>query len=384
MSWASLRWQDIVDFLVLATAFYGLIRWASRARALRLALGIAGLRAAALLALHFNLMITSWVFNGTALIAVVVLVLVFQAELRRTLMRLDSRMRLLVPSASGLKPAYDALGEAAFALARRRLGALIVLVRRDSIDELTDGGIALGAEISQELVEAVFERASPLHDGALTVVGDRIAKAGVVLPLTLRSDVPTMYGTRHRAAMGIAERSDALVVVVSEERGEVRVMHGRHNELVENSRRLADMLASLQEPRKSPLATTLRRALTAHAGAKLAAVGLAALVWGTSFLAAGTAERIVTIPVEFSNVPEGMGVSELSTPKLAIELRGAPWLLDSIDLTRLISRFDLSAAKPGRQTLRVGPDTVSLPPGIVMERVWPEWISFRLVSQRKD
>jgi len=374
----ALRWQNATDFLVLTIAFYGLLRWAREARALRIAFGIAGLHAAALLALHFGLVVTSWVLNGLALTGVVLLIVVFQPEVRRTLMHLDSRLRLWTQSGPSRSSARTSIGEAVFSLARSRLGSLIVLVRRDSVTELTDDGIALDARISRELIESVFQKSSPLHDGALIIHGDRIIKANVVLPLTQRRDVPTMFGTRHRAAMGLAERSDAIVLVVSEQRGEVRVMRGRENWRVGDTVGLLGVLSSLETPTRTSLTRRALRLLTSDVRVKLAAAGLAAMVWSLWFLAAATTFRTVSVPIEFSNVPQGMDVSGQSATRLEIELRGSPWVMDTSSLTELIARFDLSHAKEGLQTLQVQPDTVELPPGTVIDRVSPKTVNVRV------
>ena len=145
------------------------------------------------------------------------------------------------------------IAEAMFDLARDRIGALVVIVRRDAILELLEGGVALGAEISSELLKAIFQKDSPLHDGAVIIDGDRALKAGVVLPLTQRQNVASFYGTRHRAGMGLAERCDALVTVVSEERGEVSLMLGRDVRLQAGPEQLRQELEELrQRDRKRP------------------------------------------------------------------------------------------------------------------------------------
>jgi hypothetical protein len=273
------------------------------------------------------------------------------------------------------------MGEAVFSLARSHVGSLIVLVRKDSVTELTDDGIVIEAHISRELIESIFQKSSPLHDGALIIHGDRIIKANVVLPLTQRRDVPTTFGTRHRAAMGLAERSDAIILVVSEQRGEVRVMRARENRPVRDTAELLEILSSLETPDKTSLVRRSLRLLTSDLRVKFAAAGLAALVWSISFLAAATTFRIVSVPIEFSNVPRGMDVSGQSANRLQIELRGSPWVMDTSSLTELIARFDLSHAKEGLQTLQVQPDTVELPPGTVIDQVSPETVNVRVVPR---
>jgi hypothetical protein len=267
-------------------------------------------------------------------------------------------------------------------MARERVGALLVLPRRDSTAELTEGGIAIGSEISQELILAIFQKVSPLHDGALTVEDGRLARAGVVLPLTQRRDVPGCYGTRHRAGMGLAERCDALVIVVSEERGEVTLMEGRDVRTVERPAELAAVLLKLQEgPREKPGAR-IRRLLVSHLRLKMAALGLAGLVWSMSFLASGTTIRMVNVPIEFSNVPGGMEVADESTDSVELQIRGSPWIMDSVSMNKLIARFDLRQLRPGNHSLELAPRMLDLPPGIVVDRVTPAHVRLVLTEMK--
>jgi len=178
------RWQTAVDFLTLSAAFYLLLTWARQARALRIAIGIVGLHAVATLARNFDLVITAWVLDVAAGLLVVLLLVVFQPELRHAVIRLDSLLRVWPRPAALLTRTSRASSNAAFALARARVGALIVIVRGDSIAELTSGGVPIGAEVSAEILEAIFPKSSPLHDGAVVVQGDCIRMANVILPLT--------------------------------------------------------------------------------------------------------------------------------------------------------------------------------------------------------
>ena len=333
------RWQSLVDFLVLALAFYVFLRWARSARALRIALGVVGVHALALVARQLGLIITSWLLDGLAALAVVVLLLVFQPELRRVFMHLDSAVRrLALPRAAALQHP-DAVAEACFALAAARLGALIVLVRGDAIGELCDGGVWLGADVSAPLLTALFQKDSPLHDGALIIENDQVAQANVVLPLTHRPDVPFAYGTRHRAALGLAERSDAMVVVVSEERGLVSLVHGTTIQEVDSPAHLAALLQQASRGERVPLAAHLRRAVRTDVPLKLGALGLASLIWSMSVLAAGTTIRTVTVPIEFRSVPAGMEIVDQSAESVEVQVRGSAWIVDTVNLAGLTARF---------------------------------------------
>lgn len=373
-----IRWQSLADYLFVAVAFYWLLRWARSARAMRIALGVVALHALALLARRLDLVVASWILDAAAVLAILVLLLVFQPELRRAFMRMDTAVRnwprqpAIGPTASGV------VANAAFAMARSGLGALIVITRKDAIGELLEGGIALGAAISSELLEAIFQKVSPLHDGAAIIEGGRLVKANVVLPLTHRDDVPVFYGTRHRAALGLAERSDALVVAVSEERGEVSLMDGRKTYRFPDSKSLALKLEGLSSPANVDLKSRLRRMVTTNLGLKAAALSLAGVIWAMSFLASGTTIRSISVPIEFSNVPAGMQVTSQSADALEVQVRGSPWIMDSVSLGPLVGNFNLGNFSPGWHTLHFNPQSLELPPGITVDQVAPENIRIQV------
>jgi diadenylate cyclase len=378
----AIRWQIAVDFLVLSLAFYALLRLARSTRALRIGLAVVALHTLALLAKRLDLVVTSWVLDGSAILTVVLLLLIFQPELRRAFMRLDAAFQRWPRPPAVVSQRNRMVADAAFDLARDRVGALMVIVRRDSIDELTEDGLALRSAISPELLIAIFQKTSPLHDGAVVIDGAQIAKAGVVLPLTQRQDVQAWYGTRHRAGMGLAERCDASIVVVSEERGDVTLMRGPRIQHMESADKLLRSLEQVEEKAGEKTPAHFGRFMLKDLRLKLASLALAGLIWSMSFLASGTTIRTVTVPVEFSNVPSGMEVSDQSVDALELQVRGSPWIMDSISLNKLMAEFDLRGLRPGRHTLQLALNTLDLPPGIAVDRVTPAKIRVDLAEAR--
>jgi diadenylate cyclase len=376
-------WQSVVDFLVLTGALYVLLRWAQQARALRVALLVAGLHFAAVIARSFDLVITSWLLDGTAILAVILLLLVFQAELRRFFMRLEGILSWRWRTGSSVAATCQAISQAAFRLASESAGALIVIARRNPLGELVSDGIGLDAAISPEILQAIFQKTSPIHDGAVIVRGDHLVRAGTVLPLTERERVPSYYGTRHRAAMGLAERCDALVLVVSEERGEVTLMEARRILRVDDPEKLAQILEKLSARQPLNVGSRLRDWLFSNLRVKLVALGLAALIWSTSFVAIGTTVRTINVPVEFVGVPGGMDISLPSADHIEVQVRGSPWLMDSVSLTRQVARFNLSGARSGSVSIPVDAGKLQLPPGIIVDSVSPARITVRITPRKK-
>ncbi|MGE0361680.1 MAG: diadenylate cyclase [Vicinamibacterales bacterium] len=282
------RWQSVLDFVTLAVAIDVLLRWSRGARALRATRGILALEAGAVMARKFELPMTVWVLHATAVVAGVGLIVLFQPELRHALNRIEIVVKRSA-RVSALADALDVVSAAAFSLAGARRGALFALPRRDSVNELLPGGIPLGDHVSPEIPESVFRKVSPVHDGATIIERDRITRLGALLPLSDDETLPRTWGTRHRAARGLAQRTHALVKVASEERGEVTLLHDGVSEATKN----ADDLRHGPKKRvatESPSGTTT---FSGPAGLLLRgiAIGLALLVVVTTSSIAGTVVR---------------------------------------------------------------------------------------------
>jgi diadenylate cyclase len=363
---AALRWQSVVDFVVLAAAISLLLRWSLEARALRLSLSVLILRLAALATEQLGLLITSWVLDAATVVALLVLVIAFQPELRRAFMRLDLPGRA---AHERQLPVLAAVSTAAFALARDRCGALIVSVQDDSVAELVTGGVTMSARTSPELLQAIFQKASPLHDGAVILDGDLLTQAGAILPLTQRR-VPDHFGTRHRAGLGLSERSDASVIVVSEERGEVTLMREGRSEVMRDAHALVLALTAgtSSESRRSHQAGARHKRTGSVVAAALA---LSALVWSLTFLLPGRSVRVETVPIEFTNVPAGLVIDAQSVEVVQVWLRATDFIFSSVSLAELVARCDLSQAHRGMNVVRVNASNLDVPPGIRVESLAP-------------
>jgi len=375
------RWLNLIDFFVLTLALYGVLNWARQARAMRLAFWIVGLYAASLAARRVDLIITSWVLSAAAIGLIVMLLIVFQPELRRAFQFLDRILRISPRSAAALKPGFQAIAEAAFTMAHDRVGALIVIVRTDPVADLVEDGVTVGAEVSRPLLEAIFQKTSPVHDGAAIVESDRISRVNAVLPLTHRPDIPAQFGTRHRAAMGIAERSDALVVVCSEERGEVTLMRGPGWRVIPSARVLTEELQHLEGEVALRWYDRLGHLVIGNLPLKLAATGLGIVISALSLFSTGSTIRTVPASIEFQHVPRGLNVVYYSPNQVEVSLRGRAWLMDAGAIDRLVARFDLSNAQAGTWPMKPTERNFSLPPGIRLDGVSPPTVTVTIRRQ---
>ncbi len=222
----ALRWQDLLDILIVATAFYWLFLVLKGTRALQMLSGLAVLLVASVVSKWAELNTVDWMITSFWAQMVLVIVILFQPEIRRALAQIGQSpfSRALTPSEESRT--LEEIIRACVSFASKRNGAIIVFERETELRDIVEVGVRLDARVSKELLTTIFMPYSPLHDGAVIIKGDRVVSAGCFLPLTLNPDVSKMLGTRHRAALGVTEETDAVVVTVSEETGAVSVIIG--------------------------------------------------------------------------------------------------------------------------------------------------------------
>lgn len=238
----------LLDLAAVTAIFYWLLSVIRGTRATMLVRGVVILwMAVAVLGTVFQLGTLSWLIRNSGLALLVTIPVIFQPELRRALETLGRTGAGLTRRRRGgdMASVIDSLVQACIQLTRMKTGALIVLERQTGLQEYADRGISLDAEVSSQLLVSIFYHNSPLHDGAIIIRDGRVLAASVVLPLTDQLLGPQQFGTRHRAALGISEHSDAVAVVVSEERSVISV--ATNGRLVSNiaPERLRSLLASL-------------------------------------------------------------------------------------------------------------------------------------------
>jgi uncharacterized protein (TIGR00159 family) len=369
-----LRWQSVVDFVVLAPSIYLLLRWSRDARALRVTIGILALEAGALVAGRFDLVITVWVLHAAAVGAGVVLIVLFQPELRHALSMLEVALKRS-DRRSVLSQALEVVSTAAFSLAGAGRGALLVLTRHDSVNELLQGGVPLGGHVSPEILEAVFRKVSPVHDGATIVEGDRITRVGALLPLSHSEKLPRKWGTRHRAGMGLAERSDAVVVVASEERGDVTLMRDGAFRRVDSAADMLNELKTLFTSQDKVLSTEYFR--RSELLLQSVAIVLAVIIVAATPLVAGTVVRMRTVPIEVTNLARDLRIQDQSAVVAQVQLRGNSRTLDSIEGTSLTARADVQSLSEGVHDVGLEIPR-ALPHGVTVEAILPERITLRL------
>jgi len=378
----NLRFQDVFDILFLSVLVYHLYLWFWGTKAFKALVGLLAMGIIFTLARFWGLFLTTWVFQILWQVLVVLIIILFQSEIRQVLERVNPLQmiayRRFSKSANWIP---DLLVKAVFSLAKLKTGALIIFERADLVEELITGGVPLESEPSPELLMSIFHKESPLHDGALLIRRGRIAKAACYLPLSSAEGLPKEWGTRHRAALGLSERCDALVVIISEERGEISVAQGRQMIHVTNIEQLSKLvneaLVSNGPAVKSWPEMIL--SLTVHRWPiKLVVLALVCLFW---LLLAGQQNFEVTIkvPLEVKNLPEKIEVLEPVNSEIAITVQGLRKDASTLSRRNVHAEVDLSMARFGNRVFRITRDRIILPNDrIKVVSIEPPLIEFSL------
>ena len=219
------RWQDALDILVVGFFVHQIITFIRGTRSVQMLFGLGVLGVIYFVARLFELSALMWLMKTLLSSILLIVVIVFQQEIRRALTQVGKS-----PFQKGVDVAEKDIEElirTVFFLSKRRIGALIVIERETGLEEFVESGFVLEANLSKELLISIFMPVSPLHDGGVIIQKGKVYSAGCILPLTQNPYINKRYGTRHRAAIGISEETDAVVLVVSEETQEISIaQHG--------------------------------------------------------------------------------------------------------------------------------------------------------------
>jgi uncharacterized protein (TIGR00159 family) len=374
---ASFRVTDAVDVLLVAIFVYSVILALKKARSRFVFLGLALLVALYAAAQQLALRVTLLLFHGAITVAVVALVVIFQEDIRRAFERLAATPGRRLPRQNlPFEQTVDVVVQSAGELARRSLGALIVIKGHEPLERHITGGVILEGKLSDQLLLSIFHPSTPGHDGAVVVEEGRALLFGGHLPLTTSDRLDAHFGTRHAAALGLAECSDALVVVVSEERGAISLAHD--GELKPISVRELSRALKTHFERLSP-EVKLRwwsGALSRNMGAKVISLFVALGAW---LLLVGhqsqVVERTVTVPVVVADVPERWLLEEPRPAQVRVTLSGTNGSFDRFQAAEAAVQPAVTELRQGTQRVALRETDMVLPAGISVVGLEPRFIT---------
>jgi uncharacterized protein (TIGR00159 family) len=374
--WGALRVADVIDILVVTVIVYGGIRWFRQSRSRLVMSGLATLAVLYLAAGLLDMHLTLALFQAGITVAAVALVVIFQDEIRRGFERVALASRFRGASREGgADGEVDTVVEAVSALASSKTGALVVFKGRDPLERHLTGGIPLNGRLSEPLMYSIFDTGSAGHDGALVIEDGVVTRFGAHLPLSVEISGRERFGTRHTAAIGLSERCDALVVVVSEERGVISVaQNGKLEALASGTalkKRITDFKARVSPDGKS-------RVFTRNIGIKLLSLAIAIGAWLVTFgYRNETSIRTVSAPVVFRDVPAGWLVEDTTPLEVLVSVSGPQRALERLRTSQVSAAVDLSEIEAGQQRASISTSEVLVPSGVLVRDVEPNLVRFK-------
>ncbi len=360
---SNLRWQDFLDIVLLSILAYHLYVWFEGTKAFKAVVGLLILGLVYTLSETWGLFLTTWVFRVLWQVLVILIIVLFQSEIRQVLEKVNPLERIGLRSSSKPFKWVPGLCKSLFRLAESRTGALVILERRDRSEEWVTAGQSLEAEPTPELLESIFSKGSPLHDGAVIVKNGMLVRAACYLPLSTVEQLPKEWGTRHRAALGISEHCDALAVVVSEERGAVSVAKEGRMEEVSSPEELASIVTSGLSAtafREQTWKVWLQQLGIYRWQTKLGSLIIVCFLW---LLLAGQQDFMATlqVPIEVNNIPSELVLQEPADLSAQIKVRGLRRNVSMLSKKNVQVRIEGSRVRPGKTTFLLGRENIALP-----------------------
>lgn len=376
----AIRIQDIADILIMTFLLYQLYSWFRGTRAMQVLLGLGVVTLIYFATRFLELYMTSWVLQELGTVLIVLIIVVFQSEIRQALYRFSLLRHLLDSSPEMQSSQFQEIAETVFDMAAKRTGALLVFQRSESLHDLMTNGVALDCEISPQMLESIFYDGAPFHDGAALIKDGRIAQASCHLPLSVDPAIPRHLGTRHRAALGLSERSDAVIVIISEERGEVSLASAGTLRTMTSA---SELISSLDQLLRSDAETpriTLREKLFSNMLPKMALLLSVCVFWVLVTTRQGQITT-VTAPIILNGIPEELILLRTTPEAVDVQIKSLSSLSTPPSKLDLTAVLDASQAREGHNTIRVQSTDFNLPSGLSVNSISPS--SIRIVTERK-
>ncbi len=370
----NIKWLDFVDILLITFVVYQLFIFFHRTKGFRILIGLFCLAIIYIIVNSWGLFLSTWVFQVFWQALIILIIIIFQPEIRDVLEKVN-----LLNFVQGKKNSspdsvkIESISRAVFQMAEKRIGAIIVFKQKDDLRGLIRGSIELDGEISEPILLSVFQKSSSVHDGAILIDEGRIKMVAGYLPMTERDSLPNHYGSRHRACLGLSEKSDAFIIVVSEETGDVSVVqYGKLRKVKD----VDDLYTVIQEhflqkqkQKTSFLSAIFSKLIVEDWPKKVVAFLLVFILWASLAGQQNYSQNLI-VPIEYREIPANMEL--VSPPKNAkIFIKGIRKLVSSLKTEEVHVELDVSLAQWGRRTYYISKDDINLPAGIELEYIDP-------------
>nr|WP_321466706.1 diadenylate cyclase [uncultured Desulfobulbus sp.] len=372
-------WRAVLDILLITAGLFFLYRTLLRLGTWKIMAGILLALVVFILANALSLKGIEWIYQNVSHVAVLGLIVIFQPELRKVLEKAVSvpphRLKDQDTELQSL------IAESLMKLAQERCGAILVFPGKEPIKDKISGGYQLNAIPSLPLIFSIFDHNSPGHDGAVIIEGNRLTQFGVRLPMSQSTRLSEEYGTRHHAAMGLAEQTDALTLVVSEERGKVSIFTNGTMQPVQESDDITNAIVEHQQQmgffRRDSSFRIRKRTLLQVAVSLVIAVAF----WSTLMVSQReVVERVLPVSIDYTSPADDLVLVGDKANEVKLHLTGPKSDIDNLAMNPPSVKIDLSRMAKGTQTIIITSENIHLPKGVSLLDTSPQQLKISLAA----
>ncbi len=369
----SITFIEVLDIILVAAALYIALLFIKQTKSYFLAGVTVSLLVINFLSQNLNLSLTRSIIQPAYTLIFIMVAIVFQREIRRFFKWIVVGQRDLFTAAKQIsKGASAEIAEALLQMASKHIGAILVFTGKQDIDDIVEGGQILNGEVTKEILLSIFDSSSPGHDGAVIIDNNNIKQFGAHLPLAREYSNYRKTGTRHRAAAGITEDTDAIALVVSEERGVVSIFRKGKMTLLTEEEELRDALKELTGETETKNTSFWNYFFIKNMWTKIISISIAFVLWTFFYAQVGIIKRVYTIPLSFQLLPSTLEIDTNSARKqIQITVEGKSSDVNNLDVSKLEVRIDAKNFNIGARRIDITKDMVNIPPFITVSEIAP-------------
>ena len=370
--------RGLLDILIVAILVFLVLTLIRKTRAMPMFIGVIFLSAVYLLSIFLKLQLTQSIFNSLLSALLIILAVVFQKELRRFfefIGLMGLKRKLFAPAESTVKTIVQAINY----LAERRIGTLLIFPGRENIYRHIEGGVLLNGRLSLPLLLSIFDPSSPGHDGAAIIENDNIRRFAAHFPLADNIEAVKKFCTRHRAALGLAERTDALSIIVSEEKGTVSIAYNKQLITLENNAELEIRLRKFFEqsfPKEK--ISSYKKWLRANFIRIVVSLLISFALWLIFTFQISVIQKKMAIPIEFKSLGKEYIVDNYTPNEISVIFSGLDRDFSSIDEQNFKTLVDLSNLQPGWHKVDIKNNSINFPSSLTLIKIDPTSIKIHI------
>lgn len=379
----SFIWRDALDIIIASFLIYLILIFIKQTRSYFIFSSLIFLFIVSYLSRAWDLGLTRQLLDPIITFFFIIFVIVFQREIRRFIRWFALlRNRMSYDSTEMDLDFPSILVKAVQDMAKKKMGALLVLAGEYPLEDIVEGGFELNGKISVPLLLSIFDNHTPGHDGAVIVENGQIKRFAVHLPLAEDFKGFSTMGTRHRAGIGISERTDALVIIVSEERGTISVAENGKIRTLSGAGELDDVIRVYLNESSVQENSFLRYITLHHFVSKITAVFLALILWFVFVLQAGVVNKDFVVPIEFTKLPAGITVTQAYPSQANVTFSGLNRDIQSITANDVKIRINMDNATSGISVINLDSSKVNYPPYLSLVKLSPSSVKITLTADK--